>query len=62
MSLSLLEDTEKRPGKLEQLYNALLSIPRTSVEVEQAFSAADLFATKIRFLLSDQSVNALSFL
>jgi len=32
------------------------------VEAEQAFSAAVLFATKIRSRLSDQSVNALSFL
>jgi len=60
--MSLLEATGKRPGKLEQIYIALLSIPPTSVEAERAFTAAGLFASKIRSRLSDQSVNALSFL
>ena len=57
-----LEATGKRPVKLEQLYNAFLSIPPTSIEAERAFSVAGLFATKFRSRLSDQSVNALSFL
>jgi len=37
--MALLQATGKRPNKLEHLYNALLSIPPTSVKVEQAFSA-----------------------
>ena len=57
-----LEATGKRPSKLEQLLKALLTIPPTSVEAERAFSAARLFATKLRSRLSDRSVSALSFL
>ena len=60
--IKLLEATEKRPGKLEQLFKALLSIPPTSVEAERVFSAAGLFTTKLRSQLSDKSVNALCFL
>ena len=58
--MKLLEVTEKRPGKLEQLFKALSSIPPTSVEAERA--AAGLFTTKLRSRLSDKSVNALCFL
>ena len=58
----LLEATGKRPSKLEQLLKALLTIPTTSVEAERAFSAAELFATKLRSRLSHKSVCALSFL
>ena len=60
--MKLLEATEKRPGKLEQLFKALLSIPPTSVEAERAFSAAGLFTTKLRSRLSDKPINALCFL
>ena len=60
--MKLLEATEKRPGKLEQLFKALLSILPTSVEAERAFSAAGLFTTKLRSRLGDKSVNALCFL
>ena len=60
--MKLLEATEKRPSKLEQLFRALSSIPPTSVEAERAFSAAGLFATKLRSRLGDKSENALSFL
>ena len=58
--IKLLEATEKRPGKLEQLFKALSTIPPTSVEAERA--AAGLFTTKLRSRLSDKSVNALCFL
>ena len=60
--IKLLEATEKRPSKFEQLFKALLIIPPTSFEAEQAFSAAGLFATKLRSRLSDKSVSALIFL
>ena len=60
--MKLLEATGKRPSKLEQLFKALLTIPLTSVEAEQAFSAAGLIATKLRSRLSDKSVSALRFL
>ena len=56
-----LEATGKRPSKLEQLLKALLTIPPTSVEAEQAFSAAGLFATKLRSRLSDKSVVVVNY-
>ena len=46
--MKLLEATGKRPSKLEQLFRELLGIPPTSVEAEQAFFAAGLFAAKRR--------------
>ena len=43
--MNLFKATRKRPTKLELFFNALLSIPPTSVEAERAFSAAGLFVT-----------------
>ena len=60
--MKLLETTGKRPSKLEQLFEALLTIPPTSVEAEGAFFAAGLFVEKLLSRLSDKSVSALSFL
>ena len=60
--MKLLKATGKRPSKLEQLFKAFLTIPPTSVVVEREFSAAGLFATKLRSQLSDKFVRALSFL
>ena len=37
--MNLFEATRKRATKLELLFNALRSIPPTSVEAERAFSA-----------------------
>ena len=54
--MKLLEATGKRPSQLEHLYNALLTIPPTSVEAERAFSAAGLFVTKLEM---DDRDNAL---
>ena len=51
--MNLFEATRKRPTKLELLFNALHSIPPTSVEAERAFSAAGLFVTELRSSLSD---------
>jgi hypothetical protein len=54
--------TGARTPNLELLYNAMLTIPPTSVESERAFSAAGLFVTKLRCRLSDKSVNSLCVL
>ena len=43
------------------LFNALKTIPPTSVEAERAFSSLGLFATKIRSLLQDDTLDALTF-
>lgn len=54
---------EGRRGKLlEGLYQALLTVPPTSVESERAFSTSSKFCTKIRNRLSDEVLNALSVL
>ena len=60
--MNLFEATRKRPTKLELRFNALLSIPPTSVEAERAFFAAGLLVTKLRSRLSDKSLNVLIFL
>ena len=59
--MKILEATGKRPSKLEQVFKALLTIPPL-FEAERTFSAAELFATKLRSRLSDKSVSAVSSL
>ena len=59
--MRLLEATRRKPNKLEQLFDALLSIPSTSVG-ERAFCAAGLFATKLRSRVTDKAVNTSRFL
>jgi len=53
------EQFGKRPETLEKLYQALCTIPPTSVESERAFSAVGLFVTKIRSSLEDNTIDAL---
>jgi len=60
--MMIFEATGQRPAYLEKVYNAIKSLPPTSVEAERAFSAAGLFITKLRSRLSDDSVNLLCFL
>ena len=59
ISKELFEATKKRPENLENLYRSLLTIRPTSVEVERAFSAMGLFATKIKNRLNDNTLNAM---
>lgn len=60
--MALFENGGKRGEYLEDIYNRLMSIKPTSVEAERAFSAAGLFATKIRSRLGDQILCELCFL
>jgi hypothetical protein len=60
--MNLFEATKNRPSNLEKLYNALMTIPPTSVESERAFSSASLFVTKNRNRLKPETIHALSFL
>lgn len=59
---SVFEATGDRTQNLEKLFQALNSVPPTSVEAERAFSAAGLFITKLRSKLSDRSIDCLCFL
>lgn len=47
---------------LELCYNALKTVPPTSVESERAFSAAGAICTKIRSSLNDETLDTLCFL
>jgi hypothetical protein len=47
---------------LTMAYQALLSIPPTSVEAERAFSSAGYFCTKVRSRLSDETLDTLCLL
>ena len=51
-------------GRYQQLvYDYLMSIPPSSVEAERAFSAAGTsLCTKVRYRLSDSSIDTLCFL
>ena len=60
--MMVFEATSKRTANLELLFNALETIPPTSVESERAFSAAGLFVTKIRSRMSDDLLDTLYFL
>ena len=60
--LSLFELTEERTLNVTKLFEAVKTIPATSVEAERAFSAAGLFVTKIRSRLTDKNLNALCLL
>ena len=60
--LDVFEATGQRTTNITLLFNALKTIPPTSVESERAFSAAGLFVNKLRTRLSDTSLDRLCFL
>lgn len=60
--MGVYEATGKRTDNLTLLFNALSTIPPTSIESERAFSAVGLFITKIRTRLEDKSIDHLCFL
>ena len=60
--MAVFEVNGQRGHCLEAVYNYLLTVPPTSVEVERAFSAAGLLCTKLRSRLDDATVDTLCFL
>ena len=60
--LTNFENTSEWPAILEKVFCAIKTLPSTSVEAERAFSAAGMFMTKLRFRLSEITIDALIFL
>lgn len=62
--VDVFEATGERSHNLEKLFQALISVPPTSfeVEVERALSAACLFITRLRTRLTVRSIDYLHFL
>ena len=59
--IAVFQDTGERSPLIEKIFRGLSNTLPTSVEAERAFSAADLFFTKIRSHLSDESIDKLCF-
>jgi len=60
--IKALEGTGIRTPRLQNLYDALLSIQPTSTSCEQVFSVAGIIKTKIRNRLSPEKLNSLVWL
>ncbi|GFW50613.1 transposable element Tc3 transposase [Trichonephila clavipes] len=60
--MQLFGSTENPSPNIIKLCEALKTFPLTSVEAKRAFSAAGLFVTKLRTMLSDKSTDFLCFL
>ncbi len=54
--------TDKRPPCLQKVYDALMTMPPTSVAVERSFSTSNMFVSKLRCQLNDDTINNLMFL
>ena len=52
----------ERTSALLDLFNALKSVPPTSVEAERVFSVTGLFLTELRSRMNPETVNVLVFL
>ena len=62
ISLFMTGGAEKKTQALKELSRSLLTVPPTSVEAERTFSASGLFLTKLRYHLSDASLDMVIFL
>ena len=51
----------RQPVCFQKLYQALITLPPTSVEAERTFSSAGLFITKLQTSLNYTSVDCLGF-
>ena len=59
---SVFESTKKHTSNLETLFQCLKTIQPLSFESAQAFSACELFVTKLRSSLNDNTIDTLCFL
>ena len=60
--MSLFEGGGNRGKYLQTAYDALLTIPPSSVESERAFSAAGMIVTKLRTRMTDHTLDELVFM
>ena len=60
--MSLFEDEGVRGKYLQQVYDLLLTIRRTSVESERAFSAAGIILNKLSCRMDNKTLDPLCFL
>ena len=60
--MKLYEIEKKRPDMLNQVYQALTSVPPTSCESERGFSGLGLLHTKLRTKLGDRIIEDLVIL
>ena len=60
--LSYQKNPRVMPSSLRKLFEALKTIPPSSIESERTFSVTGFYITKFRCSLGDQSINALVFL
>ena len=59
--ITFYEATKECPKVLKSLKSCLNSLPPSSVEAEWCFSAAGLFISKLRSLLSGEIIHSLCF-
>ena len=60
--LAVLETSGERPGLLEKVYKALLTLPPSSTEAERTFSTTGFFVSKLRTSLNDDTIDTLVLL
>ena len=54
--------TDTRPPCLQKIYDALTTFPPSSISVERSFSTSNMFVSKVRGNLNDDTINNLMFL
>ena len=59
--LKMFEVTGEKTNNIRCLIDAMKTVPSTSIESERALSTTGPFITKLRTILSDHSIDRLSF-
>ncbi len=60
--LKAFVSTEQRPMHLQKLYDAILTLPPSSIAAERSFSISKMFISRLRSNLNDETVNNLMVL